>query len=190
MEFCPLPRLLSLQDFPPLTKIIGIAFLAVAALLMVRLISMWLESRGPHSASRDTAVPDQIEVAPRAVLTTAEATIFNLLYLAARDSFLILAKVPLRSLVKLVTEDDTAKKMLARQLQKCTIDFVLLHPGSLTPAKIIMVDDRESLADRAAGQSLVESLCREAHVDVIRLSPTATYTVPQLIGLLGLEEET
>ncbi len=135
-------------------------------------------------------IGDRDSVKPRPLLDDPEVSMFNLLLLAVRDHFLLLSKIPLRSLVHLQVEDDSFRRVLAQTLRNVTVDFVVVHPGSRLPVKVIFVrKPRDDALASSSQERLVDVLLYQAGIDVIRLDQEVRYSVERLTNLLGLEEE-
>ena len=129
-------------------------------------------------------------VSSRPVLSSEEATLFNLVKLAVQDHFLVLGKLSLLQLVSFLDKDEEARRALMRNLQPIRLDMVLVHPGTRQAQTVIrfrqekeesvMVDERERL---------METVLKAAGIGLVALSLAQTYSVEQLVGLLGLAEE-
>ncbi len=132
---------------------------------------------------------DRVSVKPRPLMNGSDASMFNLLLLAVRDHFLLLAKIPLKSLVRLRIEDEALRRFVARTLRNVTVDFVVVHPGTQLPVKAIFVGRPDGTAS-SLPERLTDALFQQAGIDVIRLDQDAGYSVERLTRLLGLEEET
>ena len=124
-------------------------------------------------------------------MNDSEVWIFNLLLLVVRDHFLLLPKIPLKSLVHLRVDDDSSKRVLAHTLRNVTVDFVAVHPGTKLPVIAIFVrkPEHEAMASRSQ-ERLVEALFQKAGIEVVRLDQDVRYSVERLTNLLGLEEDT
>ena len=115
---------------------------------------------------------------------------FNLLLLAVRDHFLLLSKIPLRSLVQLRVDDRSSKRAVAQALRNVTVDFVLVHPGTRLPVKAVFLEKPGDEATASHAQEwLVEAVFLKAGIEVIWLDQEARYSVEELTNLLGLDEE-
>ena len=190
-----LERLLAWLPFathPVLSQVLGLGLIVVVALVVV---ALWLWRRSPKlvpdPGARIDGLGTQVSAMVRPLMDGPDVSMFNLLLLAIREHFLLLSKIPLRSLMHLRIEDDSVKRALAPVLRNVTVDFVAVHPGTRLPVKAIFV--RKSKDDVIAPSSqdrLVEALLRKAGIDVLRLDPDVLYSVERLTNLLGLEEET
>ena len=162
----------------------------VAGLVIVVL----LRPRRPKGVSardvRIDGIEERVAVKAQPLMNGSEVWIFNLLLLAVRDHFLLLSKIPLKSLVHLRVDDDSSKRVLAQTLRSVTVDFVAVHPGTKLPVKAIFVrkPEHDAMASRSQ-ERLVEALFDKAGIEVIRLDQEVRYSVERLNNLLGLEED-
>src|SRR5690606_31113462 len=118
--------------------------LLAAFVLVVIFLLQWIWRRPssdrlpiPHLGSGDT------EVSPRSLMSPEEATLYNLITLAARDSLLVLAKVPILHILSLGDKDEEARKAVIRAIQPVRCDVILAHPGTLK-AKTVVFFQRET----------------------------------------------
>ena len=136
------------------------------------------------------AIEDHVSAMARPLMDGPDVSMFNLLLLAVRDHFLLLSKVPLRTLVQLRVDDDSSKRVVAQALRNVTVDFVLVHPGTGLPVKAVFLEKPGDTATASHAQEwLVEVLFQKAGIEVIRLDQEARYSVERLTNLLGLDEE-
>ena len=186
----PLPvPLLNFLDLPSLTQIIGLVLVGASLLLMYRLISLWRESQAA-GLSTGVGLPKDVGAVPRQLFTKEEAVLFNLVYLAVRDSYFVLAKLPMRSFLKITAGDDAVRKSILKPFQKFSVDFVLVHPGTLRPVKVVLLDHKEMNPERdVVDTQLFHTICQQANIEVIRLQADLTYTVPDLTKVFGLEDD-
>ena len=163
-------------------------------LLAGLVIVVLLRSRRPQGVpARDVridGIEERVAVKAQPLMNGSEVWIFNLLLLAVRDHFLLLSKIPLKSLVHLRVDDDFSKRVLAQILRNVTVDFVAVHPGTKLPVKAIFVrkPEHDAMVSRSQ-ERLVEALFHKAGIEVIRLDQEVRYSVEGLSNLLGLEED-
>ena len=181
---------LPLASHPPLSQLLVVGLIIIMGLVVVVLLRPQKpQSRPAHDVGSD-GIGERVAVKVQPLMSDSEVSLFNLLCLAVRDHFLLLSKIPLRSLVQLRVEDDSSKRVVAQILRHVTVDFVVVHPGTRLPVKAIFVRKPED--DTTASRSrerLVEALFSKAGIEVIRLDQEVRYGVEQLTNLLGLEEE-
>ena len=144
-----------------------------------------LEGKSQGSGEAEEAV-----VTPRALMSSEEATLFNMVKLAVQDYFIVLAKIPLISLVTLEEKDEEAKKAVLRKIQQVRFDIVLIHPGTLK-AHTVLHFQRPAPANRMIEERhrLVNTLLKAAEIERVDLDPGTAYSTDQIIELLGLSEE-
>lgn len=177
---------------PVLSQVLGLGLIVVVALVVV---TLWLWRRNPKlvpaPGARIDVIGNQVSAMVRPLMDGPDVSMFNLLLLAVREHFLLLSKIPLRSLMHLRVEDDSVKRALAPILRNVTVDFVAVHPGTRLPVKAIFVRKPEDDVMASSSQDrLVETLLRKAGIDVLRLDRDVRYSVERLTNLLGLEEDT
>ncbi|MXX10682.1 MAG: DUF2726 domain-containing protein [Nitrospira sp. SB0667_bin_9] len=189
-----LERLLAWLPFathPVLSQVLGLGLIVVVG-LVVAVLWLWRRSPKlvPDPGMRVDVIGNQVSAMIRPLMDGSDVSMFNLLILAVREHFLLLSKIPLRSLMHLRIEDDSGKRALAPILRNVTVDFVAVHPGTRLPVKAIFVRKPESNGMASSSQDrLVEALLHKAGIDVLRLDPAVPYSVERLINLLGLEED-
>ena len=190
-----LERLLAWLPFdthPVLSQVLGLGLIVVVALVVVALW-FWRRSRKlvPAPGVWIDGLGNQVSAMVRPLMDGPDVSMFNLLLLAVRDHFLLLSKIPLRSLMHLRVEDDSVKRALAPILRNVTVDFVAVHPGTRLSVKAIFVrKPKDKVMASSSQDRLVEALLHKAGIDVLRLDPDVLYSVERLTNLLGLEEDT
>ena len=163
-----------------------------AALGMLLLLLVWRRrSRAARARGmRSARPPETVTARARALMDDAEVKLFNLLLLAVRDHFLVLAKIPLTHLIRLQVRDDFDAQVVAKTVRAMTVDFVLFHPGTRRAAKAIFIKqpEDESLSWHVRHPWL-EMLFRDAEIEVIHLDRGGWYNVEQLTELLGVRDD-
>jgi hypothetical protein len=123
-------------------------------------------------------------------MSAEEATLYNLIKLAAQEHMLILAKIPLLSVLSFVDTDEEARKAVMRSIQPIRCDVVLAHPGTLKAMTVVTFrKEIPGTSGREDRERLVEALLKAAGIQLITLQLNQTYSVDQLTQLLGLAEE-
>ncbi|MCY3728045.1 MAG: DUF2726 domain-containing protein [Nitrospira sp.] len=187
-----LPAWLPFDTHPVLSQVLGLGLIVVVALVVV-VLWFWRRSRKlvPAPGVWIDGLGNQVSAMVRPLMDGPDVSMFNLLLLAVREHFLLLSKIPLRSLMHLRVEDDSVKRALAPILRNVTVDFVAVHPGTRLPVKAIFVrKPKDKVMASSSQDRLVEALLRKAGIDVLRLDPDVLYSVERLTNLLGLEEDT
>lgn len=171
----------------------GLSLILLAGLVLgVIFLLQWVWRR-PYSAGPVPA-PGQESgesvVTSRPLMSPEEATLFNLIKLAAQDHMLVLAKMPILSILSLGDNDEEARKAVMRTIQPVRCDVILAHPGTLRAKTVIMFQKSPvGTAGREDRDRLVNTLLNAAGIQSIVLQLTQTYSVEQLTQLLGLAEE-
>lgn len=181
---------LPLASHPPLSQMLVVGLILVTGLVVVVLLRPRRPQRAPAPGVLVDGIGERVAVKVQPLMDGPDVSLFNLLLMAVRDHFLLLSKIPLRSLVHLRVEDDSFRRALAQTLRNVTVDFVVVHPGTRLPVKAIFL--RKPGDDAVASSSqerVVEALFHKAGIEVIRLDQEGRYSVERLTNLLGLDEE-
>lgn len=166
--------------------------LAGAALLVAVLVWWGLAHRareGSPKAGLELALPRDLTLTPRPLMTDMEATLYNLIRVAVQDQYLVFVQVPLLCLVQVRTKNQRVRRELLRHIALKRLDFVLVHPGTLQVAKAIELDGVEprSSAEEQARDRVIDATLNRAGIELVRLPADERYTLPALAALLGLE---
>ena len=171
----------------------GLSLILLAGFMLgVVFLLRWIWRRPLPAGVLPALNPESGEsvVTARSIMSPVEATLYNLISLAARDHMLVLAKIPLLSVLSVVDKDEEARKAAMRMIQPVRCDVVLAHPGTLKVTTVITLNKEVPLtAGREDRDRFVETLLKAAGIQSIILQTTQTYSVDQLTGLLGLAEE-
>ncbi|MBS0169282.1 MAG: DUF2726 domain-containing protein [Nitrospira sp.] len=133
--------------------------------------------------------PSGMTFAVKPLLTDQEVQLYNLLRLAVEDRYLLFTQIPLWSIVDLRAPSGTAPAKTLRELAFTRATFVLVHPGSRLVEKVVQVDPPVPHdAPDAAHDAMFDGALRAAGVQLVRLSPLHTYTVPGLVTVLDLAD--
>ncbi len=165
----------------------------VAVITLAAAVAWYLRAHRtePASSPEEISLPEGLSLQPREMFTKEEAAFYNVLRLAVQEQYLVFAKVPV-SRVLLVEADDPADHALAawvlRRISVACIDFVLVHPGTLTVVKVI---ELEGLPQRDRFRPIRERIAQlamaAAGLDIVRIDIHQPFTIPGLATLLGLE---
>ena len=90
-----------------------------------------------------------------------------------------------------ISIDDTeARREVAKALRTVTADYVFVHPGTMLPSKIVMVESAEhDLEQSNSVSTLMKVICQEAEIDIIWLNAHKNYSVNELSEVFGLNED-
>ncbi len=130
----------------------------------------------------------ECEVTPKPLMTPEEATLFNLIRLAAHDYLLVLVKLPILQVVSVVDQDEEARKALMRTIQPVRLDVVLAHPGTLQTTTVVKFQKNEQEQPEKRVH-VVDTVLKAAGINVVVLHLDQTYSVEHVTKLLGLAEE-
>lgn len=168
-----------------------LAFVAVIIMATAVAWYLWSGTIRGDSTPDELRLPEGLSLRSREIFTKEEAAFYNLLRLAVQDQYLVFAKVPVGR-VLLVQADDPEDHALAvwvlRRISTLCADFVLVHPGTLTVAKVIELDgvpQRERPAPMRA--QLARLALSAAGLDIVRVDIHQPFTIPRLAAMLGLE---
>lgn len=172
----------------------GLSVILLAGLVLgVIFLLLWIWRRPVSPASAVPALSlesGESVVTARPLMSPEEATLYNLLKLAAQDHMLVLAKIPILSVLALGDKDEEARKAVMRSIQPVRCDVVLAHPGTLKAMTVITFQkESPGSGGREDRDRLVDTLLKAAGIQSIVLPLNQTYSVDQLTGLLGLAEE-
>jgi hypothetical protein len=171
----------------------GLSFLFLAALLLAGgFLLQWAWRRPLHNEAVDDMALDssESEVTARPLMTPEEATLFNLIRLAAQEYFLVFVKLPVLQVVSVVDKDEEARKSLMRTIQPVRLDVVLAHPGTLQSTMVVTFQKREREGQQPEKRDqVVGTVLKAAGIKVVVLHLGQTYSVEHVMGLLGLAED-
>lgn len=177
---------LSIESLPLLSQILMLALTIVTFVLVYYLIQPWWRQRQQSQHIIEANIPEAIIVDSRPLIPASEVAVFNLLHLISRDMFLVFAKIPLRTLVQLSADDEGARREMVKAIRTLIADYVLVHPGTMLPSKIIMI----GLHDQSSSVStLMKAVCQEAAIDIVWLDDNKNYSANELSEVLGLKED-
>ena len=169
----------------------GIIVVLLGIIVAQLLWYAWPRKAPPPLGLPDEGIPETVSLRAQPLLTQAEAAFYNVLQLAVREQYLVFARVPLSSLVRIQPKDPKAIRLaafLARKLSRRCADFVLVHPGTLDVAKVV---ELENGSDKPGGagihNGLAQQVFQETGIPLVRLNAHQAYTAPALASLLGVE---
>ena len=83
-----------------------------------------------------------------------------------------------------------ARREVVKALRAVTADYVLVHPGTMLPNKIVMIKSVDQDPEQSNLASiLMKMICQEAEIDIIWLNTHRNYSVNELSEVLGLKED-
>ncbi len=171
----------------------GLSLILLAGLVLgVVFLLIWIWRRPLSTEAEPRLIQESGEsvVTPRPLMSPEEATLYNLIKLAAQDHMLVLAKMPILSILSFGDKDEEARKTVMRTIQPVRCDVVLAHPGTLKAMTVITFQkDSPGSAGRESRERLVDTLLKAAGIQPMVLQLNQTYSVDQLTNLLGLSEE-
>ncbi len=170
----------------------GLSFVFLAVFLLVVVFVLQWVWRRPLSkdADPDTSDADESKVSSRPLMTPEEASLFNLIRLAAQDYFLVLVKLPILQVVSVADKDEEARRALMRTIQSVRLDVVLVHPGTLQTVTVVnfQKDEQERLQPGKRSH-IVATVLKAAGITEVVLQLNQTYSVEHVTKLLGLAED-
>jgi len=180
----------SMDDLMP-DNGLSIFLLAMLLLGVVFLLQWtWRRPLAKEPALDMTSDSRESEVIARSLMTAEEATLFNLIRLAAQDYFLVFAKLPVLQVVSVADKDEAARKALMRTIQPVRLDVVLAHPGSLQTMTIVKFQKNgEEGKQPEKREQVVDTVLKAAGINVVVLHLTQTYSIEHVTKLLGLAED-
>ena len=131
-------------------------------------------------------LPSGVTLRPQPLLTDRDLLLYNLIWLAVQDHFLVFARVPLWSIVS-VEGDKKVRLQVLRKIALKQLDFVLLHPGSKIVEQVVLLEEgAPPQPEEVARRREIQSVLQAAGIGLIVLDSRTPYTVSQLAQLLGL----
>lgn len=180
----------SIGSLPILAQILMLALTVVTFVLVYYLIQPWWRQRQQSRLDPETKIPEFLSVSQRQFIPSSEVALFNLLHFVSQDFFLVFAKVPIRTLVQISIDDTEARREVAKALRTVMADYVFVHPGTMLPRKIVMVESAEhDLEQSNLVSTLMKVICQEAEIDITWLNAHKNYSVNELSEVLGLNED-
>ncbi|MCP9440745.1 MAG: DUF2726 domain-containing protein [Nitrospira sp.] len=163
--------------------VIGGAAVAVA-------VVWWLvvRSKASGGSAAGFTLPAEAVVTAQPLLTNEESSFYNRLRIAIQDRYLILAHVPLRVFVSVDVSGKNRSRIL-KQLVLTRVDFALVHPGSRHVEHVVLLDGEPPNTAQHDRHHVVESVMAAAGIKVTKARSTRSYTIPELLDLLGLSDE-
>ncbi|HJU05971.1 MAG TPA: DUF2726 domain-containing protein [Nitrospiraceae bacterium] len=167
--------------------------IVIAAVVLLTLLGVWVVKIGRKSHTEVTAtqahsIPAGITLSSQPLLTRAEASVYNLLRLAARDHYLVFSQIPIWCVVEISAADQKVRQAFLQQIALKRVDFALVHPGTLTVAKVVELEEgTEPSAQRQARNRLIDEILKTAGIEVVRLAPQSSSSVPDIAVLLDLD---
>ena len=169
--------------------------LILVVILLFIVLSLWFIWRRPSAHSLDSEnTNDQLPInstaSTRPLFPRAEATVFNMIRLAVQDRYLVLAKLPLLTVLSLDEKDPESRKTIIKTIQHVKLDLALIHPGSLQLEKVIRFTRPEgSTTLPLHKEQLISTILESANIPTTEIDANQSYTVPQLLTLLELADE-
>ena len=180
----------SIGSLPILSQILMLALIIVILVLVYYLMRPWWRQRRQSRLDLRIAIPEFLSVSQRPFIPSSEVALFNLLHLVSRDIFLVFAKIPMRTLVQVNVDDGEVHRELVKTLRSVTADYVFVHPGTMLPNKIVMIESVEQGPEQSNLVSiLMKMICQEAEIDIIWLNADRNYSANELSEMLGLRED-
>lgn len=166
---------------------ISLAVGGVIAVLLLWWATILLTRLSTGKAQPGTLLPPGLDLTAQPFMTKAEAAFYNVLRLAVQDEYLLFAQVPLWCVVHVNAADPKLRVEFLGQIALKRLDFVLVHPGTLTVAKAIEMEEDPPSTQRQARNRLVEETLKAVGIDVVRLTLNRIYTIPDLAAALDIE---
>ena len=150
--------------------------------------SLSVKARAGKVKAGNFMLPPHVTLHPQPLLTDTELYLYNLLRLAVQDQYLVFTQVPLWSIVRVETEGPGRSEVLQRIALK-RLDFVLVHPGSRLVEQVVQLEE-EQPSHLPAGdrQEIIKAVVESAGIRFTTLPLHTSYTIPELVTLLGLAD--
>lgn len=173
------------MEIGPIEAVLGgLATIGIVGLMWC----LWSQGTINHKQQLPDHLPKGLTFKSQPLLTKDQATFYNLLRLAVEDQYLVFAQVPLWSLVSVFAKEPQDIGMATsfmNRISKQRIDFVLIHPGTLSPAKVIEFEKGEMGSEsRALRAQLVQQVFEATGIECIRLDAQQAFTVQSLAHIV------
>ena len=133
-------------------------------------------------------LPPHVTLHPQPLLTDTELYLYNLLRLAVQDQYLVFTQVPLWSVVRVEAEGSDRSQVLQRIALK-RLDFVLVHPGSRLVEQVVQLEEEPpSHLPQGDREEIIKAVVESAGIRFTTLPLHTSYTIPELVTLLGLAD--
>lgn len=163
--------------------------LGLGTLVFLGSLAWEILGRRRAPAMSAASLPPGMTFVPKPLLTDEEVQLYNLLRLAVEDRYLLFTQIPLWSVLDLRVPSGMPPAETLRELALTRATFVLVHPGSRLVEKVVQVEPPVSQVEGdGTPDSLFDGALRAAGVQLVRLSPLHTYTVPGLVTVLNLAD--
>ena len=178
------------ESIPIFSQILMLVLTVMTFVLVYYLIKPWFCPRQQFRLDLQTKILESLSVSGRPFIPSSEVALFNLLHLVSRDFFLVFAKIPFRTLVQVRADDEEARREVVKPLRAVTVDYLLVHPGTMLPRKIIMIGSVKQNPEKSNSVStLMKMVCQEAKIDIVWLDAHRNYSANELSAVLGLKED-
>ncbi len=189
-----LGHFMSLSGWLPFSEsraaMFAVGLVAVLGVIVLFLVWRGRSRAGSARGMRVERLPAMVEVQARELMDESDVALLNLLMIAARDRFLVLAKMPLTRLMRIHVQDDFDARIVAKAIRGITVDFVLLHPGTRRAARAIFVEKQGDHSSSWHEQRpWLDMLFHDAEIEVIRLDRDGRYNVEHITALLGMADD-
>lgn len=162
------------------------------SVLVIGIYAMWWFKASGNQIQTQTeglTLPAGVVLEPQPLLSDRDVRFYNLLRMAAQDRYIVLARVPLLSILKVQVEGTGRVQMLRRMALK-HLDFVLVHPGSRLVEHVVQVEgDQQSNAREAEKRQDIRRIVQAAGINLVVLEADRFYSVQQLGEMLGVAGE-
>ena len=168
-------------------------WVAVGLVLLAGLVWLRLRSRaGPDvpSAVKGALIPPGVLIESQPLLTETEAAFYNLLRLAVQDRYLVFAQIPVWCLLNVKSSDRAARAAFLSRIALKRLDFVLVHPGTLKAEKVVELEvPSEASPQKQERNRLIDEIAKRGGIELVRVNPQETHTVPELAVLLDIQPD-
>ncbi|MER3421854.1 MAG: hypothetical protein C4293_00115 [Nitrospiraceae bacterium] len=159
----------------------------LTALIVFWIGKTWLGRSSDLTGHQKSLIPSGISLVALPLLSKDEASFYNVLRLTVQDEYLVFGQIPLWCLIDIKSLSRRAKTAFLAKIALKRVDFVLVHPGTLTVAKVIELESKtDDSPHRQARNRLIEETLKRAGIELVRV-PMQSYTMPELAAILDIE---
>ncbi|AKH38256.1 MULTISPECIES: DUF2726 domain-containing protein [Nitrosomonas] len=122
---------------------------------------------------------DRVYYHTKALFTPAERSFFGVLSQAVSNQYLVFGKVRIADVVGIKKASNNSVRQIAfNKMASKHFDYVLCTKDTLSVVAVIELDDKSHLKEKTIHRdSLVENICRNADLTLIRFNVKASYQI-------------
>ncbi|MBL8073723.1 MAG: DUF2726 domain-containing protein [Nitrospira sp.] len=163
--------------------------LLLVTIVTVIIFSIWRYRTRSGRRKKDvslTAMPSNFSLHPTPLLAEDEVALYNLLRMVVQERYLVFAKVPLGSFLRVDATGGKDRVQVLRHLALKRVDFALVHPGSRQVEQVVQIESESPELHQVESQQIIESLLDTAGIKLRKLQAKKTYPLAHLATRLEI----